>query len=54
VHAAEWADPQIDSAYEEVRSLVVRGLAGSTPGRSRTPAARRPRLGSPRGRPSSP
>jgi AcrR family transcriptional regulator len=54
VHAAEWADPQIDSAYEEVRSLVVRGLAGSTPGRGRTPAARRPRLGSPRGRPSSP
>jgi AcrR family transcriptional regulator len=54
VHAAEWADPQIDSAYEEVRFLVLRGLAGSTPGRSRTPAARRPRFGSPRGRPSSP
>jgi AcrR family transcriptional regulator len=54
VHAAEWANPQIDSAYEEVRSLVLRGLAGSTPGGSRTPAARRPRLGSRRRRPSSP
>jgi AcrR family transcriptional regulator len=53
-HAGEWADPQIDSAYEEVRSLVLRGLASSTPGRSRTPAARRPRVGSPRARPSSP
>jgi AcrR family transcriptional regulator len=42
-HAAEWADPQIDSAYERVRSLVLRGLAGPTPGRSRTGAARRPR-----------
>jgi AcrR family transcriptional regulator len=27
VHAAEWSDPQVDVAYEEVRSLVVRGLA---------------------------
>jgi AcrR family transcriptional regulator len=26
-HAAEWVDPQIDSAYEAVRSLVLRGLA---------------------------
>jgi AcrR family transcriptional regulator len=39
-HAAEWADPQIDSAYEHVRSLVLRGLVGPTPGRSRTGAAR--------------
>jgi AcrR family transcriptional regulator len=29
VHAAEWSDPQIDSAYGEVRSLVLRGLASS-------------------------
>ena len=27
-HAAEWRDPQIDGAYEAVRSLVLRGLAG--------------------------
>jgi AcrR family transcriptional regulator len=40
-HAAEWADPQIDSAYEEVRSLVLRGLAGSTPARTRKPARTR-------------
>jgi AcrR family transcriptional regulator len=40
VHAAEWADPQIDSAYGAVRSLVLGGLAGSTPGR-RAPAVRR-------------
>ena len=26
-HAAEWSDPQIDTAYEGVRSLVLRGLA---------------------------
>jgi AcrR family transcriptional regulator len=26
-HAAEWNDPQIDTAYESVRSLVLRGLA---------------------------
>jgi AcrR family transcriptional regulator len=26
-HAAEWNDPQIDAAYEGVRSLVLRGLA---------------------------
>jgi AcrR family transcriptional regulator len=26
-HAPEWSDPQIDSAYEGVRSLVLRGLA---------------------------
>jgi AcrR family transcriptional regulator len=26
-HAAEWGDPQIDVAYEGVRSLVLRGLA---------------------------
>jgi AcrR family transcriptional regulator len=37
-HAAEWADPQIDSAYAEVRSLVLRGLTGSTPRRTRKPA----------------
>lgn len=37
-HAAEWADPQIDSAYEEVRSLVLRGLTGSTPRRTGEPA----------------
>lgn len=27
VHAAEWSDPQIDTAYAHVRSLVLRGLA---------------------------
>ena len=26
-HAAEWSDPQIDDAFEGVRSLVFRGLA---------------------------
>jgi AcrR family transcriptional regulator len=26
VHAAEWSDPQIDSEYEGVRTLVVSGL----------------------------
>jgi AcrR family transcriptional regulator len=26
-HAAEWGDPLIDTAYAEVRSLVLRGLA---------------------------
>ena len=26
-HAAEWSDPEIDAAYEGVRSLVLRGLA---------------------------
>jgi AcrR family transcriptional regulator len=26
-HAAEWSDPGIDAAYEEVRELVTRGLA---------------------------
>jgi AcrR family transcriptional regulator len=26
-HAAEWCDPGIDSAYEGVRTLVLRGLA---------------------------
>jgi AcrR family transcriptional regulator len=40
-HAAEWAGPEIDSAYEEVRSLVLRGLAGSTPARARKPARTR-------------
>lgn len=25
-HAAEWSDPGIDSAYKEVRDLVLRGL----------------------------
>jgi len=53
VHAAEWADLQIDSAYGAVRSLVLRGLAGSTPGR-RAPAVRRTPSGSPRGRQPSP
>ena len=38
-HAAEWSDPQIDDAFEGVRSLVVRGLA--VPARS--PARRRAR-----------
>jgi AcrR family transcriptional regulator len=28
-HAAEWSDPQIDAAYVDVRTLVVRGLAVS-------------------------
>ncbi len=53
VHAAEWADLQIDSAYGAVRLLVLRGLAGSTPGR-RAPAVRRTPSGSPRGRQPSP
>jgi AcrR family transcriptional regulator len=26
VHAAEWSDPRIDAAYEEVRGLVLAGL----------------------------
>ena len=26
-HAAEWSDPGIDSAYKEVRDLVLRGLS---------------------------
>jgi AcrR family transcriptional regulator len=26
-HAAEWSDPQIDTAYQGVRALVLRGLA---------------------------
>ncbi len=30
-HVAEWGDPQIDAAYEGVRSLVLRGLAGKAP-----------------------
>jgi AcrR family transcriptional regulator len=38
-HAAEWSDPQIDHAFEGVRSLVLRGLA--VPARS--PARRRAR-----------
>jgi len=38
-HAAEWSDPQIDDAFEGVRSLVLRGLA--VPARS--PARRRAR-----------
>jgi AcrR family transcriptional regulator len=29
-HAAEWSDPQIDDAYEGVRSLVLRGLAAKS------------------------
>jgi AcrR family transcriptional regulator len=29
-HAAEWSDPQIDDAYEGVRSLVLRGLAAAS------------------------
>jgi AcrR family transcriptional regulator len=33
-HASEWNDPQIDSAYEAVRSLVLRGLQ-ATPTRRR-------------------
>ena len=33
-HAAQWSDPQIDAQYEEVRSLVLRGLA-RTPSRAR-------------------
>ena len=36
-HAAEWSDPQIDDAFDGVRSLVLRGLA--VPARS--PARRR-------------
>jgi AcrR family transcriptional regulator len=27
VHAAEWSDPEIDAAYEEVRHLVLAGLS---------------------------
>jgi hypothetical protein len=27
VHAAEWSDPAIDAAFEEVWSLLLRGLA---------------------------
>jgi AcrR family transcriptional regulator len=34
-HRAEWADPQIDAAYEGVRTLVLRGLAGQDKGGSR-------------------
>jgi AcrR family transcriptional regulator len=34
-HAAAWSDTGIDEAYEAVRSLVLRGLAG-TRGRART------------------
>jgi AcrR family transcriptional regulator len=30
VHAAEWADPGIDAAYEDVRSLVLAGLSPRT------------------------
>jgi AcrR family transcriptional regulator len=29
-HVAEWSDAQIDAAYEQVRSLVLRGLAQPT------------------------
>lgn len=35
-HAVSWSDPQIDAAYEQVRSLVLRGLAGMR----RAPASR--------------
>ena len=35
-HAAEWSDPQIDDAYEGVRSLVLRGLAAKGLRRSTT------------------
>jgi AcrR family transcriptional regulator len=34
VHAAEWSDPEIDTAYEEVKGLVLAGLAPKR-GRSR-------------------
>jgi AcrR family transcriptional regulator len=37
-HAPEWSDPQIDPAYEAVRSLVLRGLAAP----ARPPVRRRP------------
>lgn len=40
-HAAEWADLQIDAAYDEVRSLVLRGLAGAPPGPATKPVRRR-------------
>jgi AcrR family transcriptional regulator len=29
VHAAEWSDPAIDAAFEEVFALLLRGLGGS-------------------------
>lgn len=36
VHAAEWADPGIDAAFEEVLELLLRGL-GARPARARKP-----------------
>ena len=30
-HAAEWSQPQVDTAYQGVRSLVLRGLSASAP-----------------------
>jgi AcrR family transcriptional regulator len=33
-HAAEWSDPAIDTAFEEVFALVVRGLGGRAGKRS--------------------
>jgi AcrR family transcriptional regulator len=40
-HAAEWSAPQIDAAYEEVRSLVLCGLAHPRRASAGKPARRR-------------
>jgi AcrR family transcriptional regulator len=37
VNAAAWSDPEIDNAYQRVRTLVLSGIARRRPGRRGTP-----------------